>query len=102
SVPVVNGLATFSGLTLNQAGTGFTLKATSGNLAPVNTGSIAVTTSTTLTLSANTVAEFQPRGTVVGNFTTVEPTTGHTFTYNLVAGSGSTDNGSFTITTGGQ
>jgi murein DD-endopeptidase MepM/ murein hydrolase activator NlpD/lipopolysaccharide export system protein LptA len=50
-----------------------------------------------LSLSANSIAENQPAGTVVGQFTISDPDAGDTFTYSLVAGVGSTDNTSFTI-----
>ena len=55
-------------------------------------------TPTNLTLSNSNVAENQAIGTVIGNFTTTDPDTGDTFTYNLVTGTGSTDNAFFTIT----
>ncbi|MGA7499857.1 MAG: hypothetical protein WBX00_24265, partial [Isosphaeraceae bacterium] len=41
----VNGVASFSGLTLNKAGTGYTLKATSGSLTAATTTPINVTSS---------------------------------------------------------
>jgi len=43
------------------------------------------------------VAENQPVGTTVGTLSTVDPDAGGTFTYSLVAGMGSADNGQFTI-----
>ncbi|NCQ79423.1 MAG: hypothetical protein GPI99_15230 [Microcystis aeruginosa W13-15] len=52
---------------------------------------------TNLTLSNSNIAENQAVGKVIGNFTTTDPNTGDTFTYNLVSGTGSTDNNSFTI-----
>src|SRR5207248_2701623 len=52
---------------------------------------------TGLTLSGTSVAEFRPTGTAVGTLSTTEPGTGHTLTYSLVAGAGSTDNASFGI-----
>ena len=52
---------------------------------------------TALALSANTIAENSASGTAIGTFTTTDPDAGNTFTYTLVAGTGSTDNGSFTI-----
>ena len=42
-MPIVNGVATFSGLTLNKVGLGYTLKVTSGNLTSVTTNGINVT-----------------------------------------------------------
>ena len=53
---------------------------------------------TDISLSNTNVAENLPSGTAVGNFSTTDPDAGNTFTYTLVVGSGSTDNGSFTIT----
>lgn len=58
-------------------------------------------TPTDIALSAASVQENQASGTAVGNFSTTDPDTGDTFTYTLVAGAGSTDNGSFQIV-GGQ
>ena len=55
---------------------------------------------TALDLSANVVAENSDSGTVVGNFSSVDPDTGNTFTYELVSGIGSTDNSRFTIVNG--
>jgi len=52
---------------------------------------------TDLTLSNTTVPENQPVGTTVGAFGTADPDAGNAFTYTLVSGTGSTDNGSFTI-----
>jgi|GEM_PF-2879622 len=54
-------------------------------------------TPTDMGLSPTTVAENEPSGTGVGTFSTTDPDTGDTHSYALVAGSGSTDNGSFTI-----
>jgi hypothetical protein len=50
-----------------------------------------------LTLSANTVPEGQPAGTLVGELASIDATPGDTHTYSLVAGAGSTHNGQFTI-----
>jgi hypothetical protein len=44
-----------------------------------------------------TVAENQPPGTQVGTFATTDPNAGDTFVYALTNGTGSADNGSFTI-----
>jgi hypothetical protein len=52
---------------------------------------------TDIMLSSSYVAENKPAGTEVGIFNTVDPDAGDTHTYSLVAGTGSTDNGSFTI-----
>ena len=53
--------------------------------------------SSTLTLSSTSVAELRAAGTTVGAFQASEPGTNHTFTYALVSGAGSTDNGSFVV-----
>lgn len=50
-----------------------------------------------LTLSNDTIAENQPSNTEVGTFTTTDPNTNDTFTYELVTGEGDTDNSSFSI-----
>jgi hypothetical protein len=52
---------------------------------------------TDLALSNNTIAENQAIRTAVGTFTSTDPDTGNTFTYSLVAGTGSTDNALFAI-----
>ncbi|MBL1264479.1 tandem-95 repeat protein [Methylomicrobium sp. RS1] len=52
---------------------------------------------TALTLSAAEVDENQPAGTAIGTFTSIDPDSGDTHTYTLVAGAGDTDNGAFTI-----
>jgi hypothetical protein len=52
---------------------------------------------TDIALSATTVAENSPVGTAVGTLSTTDVDAGSTFTYTLVAGTGSTDNASFTI-----
>jgi len=71
------------GLTFNKS---FTLTITNVNKVPVS-----------LEFSANTIAENNAVAAVVGAFSTIDPDTGNTFTYSLVAGSGATDNTSFTI-----
>ena len=50
-----------------------------------------------ITLSATAVPDSSPIGTTIGTFTTVDPDEEPTYTYSLVSGTGSTDNGSFTI-----
>ena len=52
---------------------------------------------TAVGLSNSSVAENQPVGMLVGAFTTTDLTLGDNHVYSLVAGSGSTDNASFTI-----
>lgn len=55
---------------------------------------------TDISLSASVVTENQPVGTTVGALTTTDPDLGNTFTYALVSGAGSGDNGTFTINNG--
>ena len=64
----------------------FTISVTNVNEAPTN-----------ITLSNASLAENQPSGTAIGNFTATDPDAGDTHTWALVAGTGSTDNASFTI-----
>jgi Cadherin domain len=52
---------------------------------------------TDISLNPSSVAENQPPGITVGTFTTTDPDPDETFTYSLVAGTGGTDNDSFTI-----
>lgn len=52
---------------------------------------------TDISLSVSSVNEALPVGTSVGTFTSVDPTTGESFTYSLVPGTGGDDNASFTI-----
>jgi len=52
---------------------------------------------TNISLSNSSVPENQPVNTVVGTLSTTDPDAGNTFTYTLVAGTGSADNGSFNI-----
>jgi uncharacterized protein YgiM (DUF1202 family) len=54
-------------------------------------------TPTALALSASSVAENTASGSTVGTFSTADPDAGDTFTYALTAGTGDTDNTSFTI-----
>ncbi|GAB4460850.1 MAG: hypothetical protein OHK0037_08760 [Elainellaceae cyanobacterium] len=54
-------------------------------------------TPTNLTLSNTTRDENIPANSLIGNFGTVDPDTGNTHTYSLVAGAGDTDNAAFTI-----
>lgn len=48
-------------------------------------------------LSNNQVNENVPANSLVGNFNTIDPDVGDTFTYTLVGGTGDTDNSAFTI-----
>src|SRR5207302_1830965 len=68
----------------------FTVTVTNVNEAPTDIG-----------LNNATVAENQA-GSHVGDLSTVDPDAGDTFTYTLVAGIGSTDNGSFQIVNGNE
>ena len=52
---------------------------------------------TDITLSNASVPENQPAGTVVGTLSSTDDDAGDSFSYSLVAGAGSTDNGNFTI-----
>lgn len=53
-----------------------------------------------LALSPTSIAENQVSGTTVGIFTTTDPDVGNTHNYTLVSGTGSTDNGAFSIDVG--
>lgn len=55
---------------------------------------------TDINLTGSTTAENVPIGTTIGTFSTVDPDAGNSFTYTLIAGPGSTDNGSFNIVNG--
>jgi hypothetical protein len=66
------------------------------NLELVPTGPININFSTTAAPTIS-IPENQPSGTTVDTLTSADSTTGSTFTYALVSGSGSTDNASFTI-----
>lgn len=52
---------------------------------------------TGISLSSSSVAENQPSGTAVGDFSTTDADTGDTFIYSLESGEGGDDNASFTI-----
>ena len=64
----------------------FTITITDGNDPP-----------TDITLDNSSVAENQPTGTLVGNFSTTDPNGGDSHTYALVAGAGDTGNAFFNI-----
>ena len=53
---------------------------------------------TNILLSNSSVMENQPAGALVGNFSTLDPDAGNTFTYSLAGGAGGADNGKFAIT----
>ncbi len=67
TVPVFNGMADFTGLTLNKVGTGYTLKVSSGSLTPVTTNPIDVTNAPADHLTITTTGE--PPATVVAGQT---------------------------------
>jgi uncharacterized delta-60 repeat protein len=50
-----------------------------------------------ISLSTTSISDSSPIGTTVGTLTTVDPDEEPTYAYSLVSGTGSTDNGSFTI-----
>jgi VCBS repeat-containing protein len=81
----------------------FTYAASDGN-GGSDTATVTITINgvndvpTGISLSNSSVAENQPPGTVVGDFSTADPDTGDTFTYSLVIGEGDDDNASFNIT----
>ena len=64
----------------------FTINITNVNETPIGLG-----------LSNTTILETIANGAAVGNLSTTDPDVGNTFTYTFVAGTGSTDNGSFSI-----
>jgi hypothetical protein len=55
---------------------------------------------TAIALSNLTVADLSPAGTTIGTLSTTDPDAGDTFSYELVAGTGGDDNGSFEIVSG--
>ncbi len=55
---------------------------------------------TDISLNSSTIAENMASNTVVGAFSTTDPDSSNSFTYSLVNGAGSTDNGSFNISGG--
>ena len=95
--PVADPVGTVYNITVtstDQGGLSFTKAfaitvGTSPNVAP-----------TYLNLSAFTIGENNLVGDFVGQFSSTDPNPGNTFTYTLVSGTGSTDNGSFTIANG--
>ena len=76
----------------------FTYTLNGGSTATVSVTVECVNSAPTgLSLSAASIPENQPSGTVVGSFSSEDPDPGDTFTYTLVSGTGSGDNGSFEI-----
>ncbi len=76
----------------------------SGGLSVEKAVTIAVTnaneTPTDIGLSSSSIAENRAIGSLVGNFNTTDPDVGDSFTYTLVSGAGSVNNGSFDIVAG--
>lgn len=73
---------------------------TAGNESVTSTGlSITVDTASpsAIALSSNTLSNSASANTAVGTLSSTDATVGDTFTYSLVAGAGSTDNASFSI-----
>ena len=67
-VSAVNGVATFSGLTLNQIGSGYTLLVTSGSLTPITSSPISVVPGLEINSPAtNYTTVFQSGGVAVEN-----------------------------------
>lgn len=77
-----------AGLTVDKA---FTIKINDLNDPPTNS------TPTDIGLTPSNVNENVPASTVVGTLSTVDPNAGNTFTYQLISGTGDTDNSAFTI-----
>ena len=77
----------------NGAATNYSFSYVNGTL----TVNAANSAPTDIALSSTAVNQNQPIGTVVGTFSSTDPDAGDTFTYSLVAGAGSTDNASFSI-----
>lgn len=101
------GTRTFSGTPLNAHVGTLSIRVTatdSGNVPVSDTFEIVVNNvndaPTNLNLSNAAIAENQASGTLIGSFTSTDPDVGDSFTYSLVAGDGSTDNGRFTISNG--
>lgn len=97
-----NSPITFSGLTTGTSYT-FTVKATNAvGTGPASAASNVVLVSsnltpTDLTLLGSVIAEGNAANATVGTLSATDPDAGDTHTFTLVAGTGSTDNGSFTI-----
>jgi hypothetical protein len=101
SVTASAGIATFSGLTLNRPGSGYTLQATSGGLAPATTGSITVSPALATHLAVTTQPPLSttagiPFGLVVAaedGFGNVDPSYTGSVTLALAANPGGTSLG---------
>ena len=66
TVPVVGGIATFSGLTLNKVGTGYTLVVTSGTLTQAIAGPITVINAPATQLVISPAADEPPAAVIAG------------------------------------
>jgi gliding motility-associated-like protein len=56
---------------------------------------------TNIALSPSSIDEHKPNGTDVGTFSATDPDAGNTFNYELVSGTGDSDNSAFTVILGG-
>jgi large repetitive protein len=88
SSTLYGSISTKGNITFNGSATVFaaSINETFANLAPTN-----------LLLSASNLAENTSANTVVGTFSTTDQNTGDIHTYQLIAGTGSTDNSAFSI-----
>ncbi|MBD2756697.1 cadherin repeat domain-containing protein, partial [Spirosoma validum] len=105
SLAIGSGTGSFSATVSSLAGNttyyvrAFATNAITTSYGPVQTFTTLVPNSapTNITLSNSSVNENQPLSTVVGSFSTTDPDAGQTFSYSLVAGTGSDDNAAFQI-----
>jgi uncharacterized delta-60 repeat protein len=79
------------------AGTASVVVTTAGGSNAANTLFTYNSAPTDIALSSSTIAENNAANATVGTLNTTDADVGDTFTYTLVSGTGSTDNGSFTI-----
>lgn len=95
------GKITYLGAAHNNTGRTLTVTVADGNSSTVTQSTINFTAvndqPTELALSNTSVADQAAPNTSIGTLTTTDADAGETFTYSLVAGSGSTDNSAFTI-----
>jgi LPXTG-site transpeptidase (sortase) family protein len=77
------------------------VRASDGSLSDTQTITVTVTNvneaPTNISLSSSSLAENRPENTTVGSLSTTDVDNSSTFTYTLVSGTGSTDNGFFNI-----
>lgn len=90
-------IGTNYGVRVKLTGSNYTDSAWATSSAFILTSAPVNSAPTNLLLSNTTVAENLAVGTTVGTFSSQDPDAGNTFTYTLVAGTGSADNASFTI-----